>query len=300
MPGGTLTTLPDIIIEAESGAWYRLADCGEGLCAELITAVHTGSDLPPDALPGSQVATGANRISRAWLADPAQRFDASAIGANIAGTLIIADRLGRTFRLETGLDEGFEDLRVRIDDMDGSGTDTLFAVKSSRDQGAALVAVRLEAEGLLRITASTAPVGHPNGWLNMLGTADFTGDGHKAVALVRTPGPEGQLQILDYLGDRFALRFAVPGVNTFAPAATAIDLGVIADFDGDKLADIAVPDATRGAIRILSFGGGQVAEPAVIALPAPVTTEIAGIAAGEGKRPYLLMGLETGELVLLH
>ena len=300
VPGGTLTTLPDIIIEAESGAWYRLADCAEGLCAELFTGAHTERHLPPGALPGSEVAEGANRIARAWLADPAQRFQASAVGANIAGTLIVEDRIGRNFRLETALDEGFEDRRVHIEDIDGNGIDTLFAVKSSQDQGAALVAVRLEAEGLLRIAASTAPVGHPNGWLNVIGAADFTGAGHKAVALVRTPGPDGQLQILDCPGDQFALLFAVPGVNNFSPATTALDMAVIADFDGDGLADIAVPDATRQAIRILSFRGGQVAEPSVIALPAPVATEIAAIAAAPGKRPLLLMGLENGELVLLH
>ena len=300
LPGGTLTDLASIIVEGESGAWYSLADCAGGLCAELVTGPHSIETLPPDALPGSHVATGTNGILRAWLAEPTQRFDASAIGASVAATLVVEDHTTRDYRFEAGLDEGFEDLRPRIADIEGQGIDTIFTVKSSREQGASLIALRLEAEGLLRIVAATPPVGHPFGWLNPAGVADFTGEGRKAVAIVRTPGAEGQLQILDLAGDHFTLRFAVPGVNTYVPERTVLDMAVIADFDGDGVADIALPNATRQAIRILSFFSSQLAEPATIALPSVVTTEIAGIRPGIGGRPYLLMGLDDGSLVLLH
>jgi hypothetical protein len=296
---GSLADLGTVRVEGVSGAWYYVAECATGLCASLIEAPRAAESLPAGALPDSHVAIGDGRIARAWYADPVQRLGASAIGPWVAGALVIEDRTTRAFRLDLGVDQAFEDLRPRIADFDGDGQPVVLAVRSDAALGAVLIAASLEGEGLVRVLAETPPVGHPGGWINPIGIADVTGTGRRAVALVSSPDDHGQLQIFDYADRSFTRRFSVPGVCNHRAGLPEQDMAVIADFDGDQIADIAVPDGERKSIRILSFAGGKIAEPADIALPAPVATAIAGIKPGPGQRPMLLLGLEDGQLVLL-
>jgi len=295
---GPIVALKSVRIESESGAWYAIVDCETGLCASVLQIPHRFETLPVGALPNSHMAFGTGRIARAWLAEPTQRMENSAIGPWVAGTLIVQDPTTRQFQLDLGLNEAFEDLRPRIAEVDGQST--LFVVRSSLDWGAALIAVRLEGEGLLRIAGETPPVGQPGGWLNPVGLGDFMGTGHPSIAIVTSPDQGGQLQILDFADGTFTKRFTVPGVSNHVRGRQVQDMAAIADFTGGKIAEIAIPDASRKRVRILSFAHGQVAEPADIGLPSPVVTEIAAIQGPTGQRPRLLMGLEDGELVLLH
>ena len=293
-------TLKTVRVESQSGAWYVLDDCAAGLCGKLVTVPHGGEGLPTDALPGSHVALGSGRIARVWLADPTKRIEDSPIGPWVAGTLVLEDNTTEQYRLELPLNQAFEDLRPRIADIEGNGEQTVFVVRSGIEEGAALIALRLEGEGLLRIAAETPPAGRPQGWLNPVGIADFTGDGRKLVAAVASPDLGGELQLWDFTGHAFKRRFSVPGVSNHLPGSAIVDMAVVGDFEANQSASIALPDAARKVIRILSFWHGEVAEPADVRLPAPVVTEIVGIAGALGARPMLLMGLEDGELVLLH
>lgn len=297
-----LVELASVTIEGASGAWYTIGDCESGLCAKLVTGPHVETPLPKDALPRSHVATGHGRIARAWLTGAANRLGDSAIGPLVAGTLVLEDRASRRFEVDLGLDAAFEDLRPRIASVGvpGGGEDAVYVVRSDAQLGAALIAVGLEGEGLPVVEAQTAPVGRPGGWLNPVGFADFTGEGRTQLAIVVSPDAGGTLQILDVAKHDFKLRFAIPGVSNHIPGRPIEDLAAIAEFDAGNGPAIAVPDAKRTAIRILSFAGGKVGEPADIALPATVATEMVGIAGSGGQHPMLLMGLADGELVLLH
>ena len=297
--GGSLANLGAVRVEGASGAWYSVADCASGLCAILNETPHATETLPTGALPGSHVAIGDGRIARAWFADPVQRLGASAIGPWVAGALVIEDQTTRAFRLELGPDQAFEDLRPRIVDFDADGQPVVLAVRSDAVRGAALIAVSLEGEGLVRILAETPLVGHPGGWINPIGIADVTGSGRRSIAVVSSPDSQGQLQVYDYADRGFTRLFRVPGVCNHRPGQPEQDMAVIADFDGDQIADVAVPDSARTAIRILTFAGGKVGEPAGIPLPSPAATAIAGIKPEPGQRPMLLLGLEDGQLVLL-
>jgi hypothetical protein len=297
---GALTSLQGVIVETISGAWYSLADCEVGVCAELITAPHAPEVLPQGAVPGSKVATGRHRIARAWLAEPVQRLANRTLGGDVAGALVVEEQTARSYRIDLGVSEAFEDRRVRIVDLNTDDTDIILVVKSSQDMGASLAAIALGGEGLLQTLAESEPVGQPGGWLNPVGVGNFTGSGSNDVAIVRSPDADGELQILGFSEHAFSPRFRVRNISNHVPGSDIVDMAVVADFDGDGATDIAVPDASRQHIRILSFRNGQIAEPATIELPAPVTTEIAGIAAAPGQRPLLLMGLANGQLILLH
>ncbi len=293
-------TLQDIVVETASGGQYFLTDCGEELCAEPIANPQPPAPLPAGALPGSEVATGHHSIARAWLAEPTLRLLGAALGGPVAGALVIEDITARTFRMDLPTSDAFEDRRPRIVDLGADHPDTVLVVRSNDETGASLAAIGLSGEGLLQTIAQSDPVGRPGAWLNPIGTGDFTGSGATDVAMVKDPDSGGILQILTFEGAAFHQRLSLRNVSNHVPGSDIIDMAVIADFDADGAADIAVPDATRAHIRILTFRNSQVAEPASIALPAPVVTEIVSVPAGPGKRPYLVMGLADGQLVLLH
>jgi hypothetical protein len=295
-----LAALTEITVETASGAWYALADCDAGLCAALITNPRPLDPLPIGALPGSKVAFGRHSLAQTWLAEPVQRIDGTTLGGAVAGTLVVEDTTARTFRLDLPISEAFEDRHPRVADLGPDHPDTILVVRSSVDQGASLAAIGLTGEGLLQTLAQTEPVGAPRGWLNPIGAADFTGSGAVDVALVVSPDADGRLQLQTLSGHTFQRRIEISNVSNHIAGSDTIDMAVIADFDGDKVPDVAIPSGDRSAIRILSFRDGQVAEPARIELPSPVVTELAGVAAGPGKRPHLLMGLADGRLVLLH
>ena len=297
---GGSSRFDQVTIETVDGTGYFLAECGEGLCAEPIVNPKPDDPLPEGALPGSQVAVGQHTIAHAWLADPTQRLLGSTLAGPVAGALVIEDITARTFRIDLPTSQAFEDRRPRIVDLGPDHPDTILLVRSDETTGAALVAMGLTGEGLVQTIAETEPLGTPRAWLNPVGAADFTGTGSVDIALVSAPDSGGTLQILTLDGHTFRQRVAVHNVSNHVPGTDIIDMAVVADFDGDGVSDIAVPDGERQRIRILSFANGQVAQPAEIALPAAVVTEIASISPGAGKRPYLLMGLTDGQLVLLH
>jgi hypothetical protein len=86
--------------------------------------------------------------------------------------------------------------------------------------------------------------------------------------------------------------------SNHAIGSRALGLSAVADFDGDGVADLAIPSFNRRAIRLVSFRGG-IRDIARVALAAPVTTDFVQIARGSGE-PEVLFGTADGKLFRLH
>jgi hypothetical protein len=71
------------------------------------------------------------------------------------------------------------------------------------------------------------------------------------------------------------------------------DMSATADFDGDGVADLVIPDGARRKLRILSFASGTTRVIADVPLPAPADGPVAVTTADEGLR--LTARLEDGE-----
>ena len=71
-------------------------------------------------------------------------------------------------------------------DMDGDGSNEILVIKSYLDRGASMALFKSTGDGLARI-AQSAPIGRANRWLNIVGAADFDGDGKKEISAVITP-----------------------------------------------------------------------------------------------------------------
>lgn len=75
-------------------------------------------------------------------------------------------------------------------------------------------------------------------------------------------------------------------------------MSAVADFNGDGIADLALPSFDRDSLRIVSFTP-QAREIARVSLPAKATTDLALIAVDEAAPPLIALGLDDGSLVVI-
>lgn len=280
-------------------AWRYVSDCGGRICLKKAGGRPPRGIVPKGALPDAVLVYGRKTVLRAWLAAPTRRYDHAVLGDAIeAGALVAEDNRKKRHRLTLPPGSVFEDTSVRVVDLDRDGAEELVVVRAYETKGAALAVLKLKPAGL-EIAAETPPIGRPYRWLNPAGIADFDGDGRLEIAIVVTPHIGGTLELWEYRDGRLVRELRLSGFSNHVIGSRVQEMSVAGDFDGDGVADLALPSADRRALRIVSFAGGQAAEPARIDLPGRVVTEIRAAKLGDTRRPALVLGLDTKQLVVL-
>jgi hypothetical protein len=274
--------------------WYVLAAKDKSVTLRFVDQM-TWPKVPEGALPDGHLATGKRDIARAWLAEPTERYDHGVLGDKIeAGSVAIETSAGKRFTVKLKPDAVFEDLNVRLADLDGDGRDEVVVVKSYLKRGAAL-AVIAERRGNYEVVVETPPLGEPHRWLDPAGIADFTGDGKPTVALVRQPHVTGALELWGLRDGNLQKLADLPDFANHVAGSRDIDMSAVADFDGDGKPDLALPSFNRTRLRIMSFAPNA-REIASVPLPAKAATNLALLPAGNGP-PLIVLGLENGWLV---
>jgi FG-GAP-like repeat len=277
------------------GLWYALKRDDGSVTLDFIDT-PAKAKLPDGALPDGKVASGEHDIARAWLAEPTERYDHGILGDKIeAGALAIETRAGKRQIVRLKGDAVFEDLEPRIADLNGDGHDDIVVVKSYLKRGSAL-AVIAERKGKYEIVAETPPLGGPHRWLDPAGIADFTGDRKTDIALVRQPHVIGELEIWQWRDGRLQKVAAMPDTANHVAGTRALDMTAVGDFDGDGIADIAIPSLDRTRLRIVSFSP-HAREIANVKLPAKAVTNL-GLLKGV-MAPAVALGLADGSLVVV-
>jgi hypothetical protein len=278
------------------GLWYKIViDGGKVSLAFIDTPAQP--KLPEGALPDSRVAIGSRDIARAWLAEPTTRYDHGILGDKIeAGSLVIETRDGQRQTVRLKDDAVFEDLEPRLADLNSDGHDEVVVVKSYLKRGSALAVIGLR-KGKYEILAETPPLGAPHRWLDPAGIAGFTADGKIGIALVRQPHVIGELELWGWRdGDLRKIATLADTANHIA-GTRAIDMAVVADFDGDKIPDIAIPSLDRSRLRIVSFAPDPRGLSSV-ALPAKAVTNL-GLLSESAGPPAIAVGLADGTLAIV-
>lgn len=277
------------------GLWYEIAYAAKG--AKLTYVDMPPPPKPPDgALPDGVIVSGSKDISRAWLSEPTTRYDHGVLGDAIEAGSLSIEKDGKTHTLRLKRDAVFEDRQPRLADLDGDGHDEMVVVKSYLKRGAALAVVALR-KGRYEIVAETPPLGGPNRWLNPAGIADFTGSGKLSVALVRQPHVVGELQLWSFIDGDLRKLAALPGFANHIIGSRAIAMSAVADFNGDDIADLALPSLDRGRLRIVTFAP-EAREIANVTLPKQAVTNLARVPMVTGAPP-VAVGLSDGSLVLV-
>jgi hypothetical protein len=277
------------------GLWYAVTRNNNGIALRFLDNPATPK-TPEGAVPDSRLATGSHDIARAWLTEPTNRYEHGVLGDKVeAGSLVIETRDGKQHTVKLKNDAVFEDLTPRIADIDGDGHDDVVLVKSYLQRGSAL-AVIADRHGTYQIVGETPPLGAANQWLNPAGIADFTGDGKPEIALVRQPHVVGALELWGWQDNKLKKIAEMAGFSNHIAGTRAIAMSAVGDFDGDHVADLALPSLDRSHLRVVAFAA-QPRELANIALPAKAATDF-GLITADGQPPLVVLGLADGRLAV--
>jgi FG-GAP-like repeat len=262
--------------------------------APAIRFARPHADRP---LPDGKLARGRRNIAAAWFSNPTARYRHFALGAeHEAETLVVSTTGRRVFLLTLPADSVFEDREPRIADVDGDGRDEVIVVRSYLKTGAALAIVAVRGDGL-EIVAETPPIGQPFRWLNPAGVGDFDGDGRPDIALVRMPQIAGELEVWTLRNGTLVRTASGDDVSNHAAGSRHLKLSAVADFNGDGIADLAIPSFDRRALRFLAFQGGRPIEFARIALPAAAAEDFRLVE--KDGRAAVAVGLNGGRTVVV-
>jgi hypothetical protein len=262
----------------------------------LVWSLPAAAGDRPNALPDLRIARGGGVIAEAWFADPTTRYRHYVLGSRYeAASLAVRLRDGSTRKLTLPESSVFEDRQPRLADLDGDGVDEVVVVHSYLDRGAALAVVALR-NGKLDIVAETPPTGRPNTWLNPAGVADFDGDGQLDVAYVQMPHVLGLLRVWTLRQGQFVEIAQTRGASNHVAGSPHLGMAAVADFDGDGVADLAIPSFDRTSVRFLSFKGG-LRELSRHALPAPADGDFSLIT--ENGRASVVVGLAGGRRIIV-
>lgn len=216
--------------------------------------------VPPDMLPDGRVMHGTGAIRSAWLGGATGRYDHGVLGDRIeASRLYAVDASGDEQMFELGPEQVFEDRWPRLADIDGDGEEELLVIRSDVDAGAALASYGLGAAGLV-LEAASRPIGLSHRWLNVVGVADFDGDGGMEIAAVVTPHIGGTLTLYRQRGNELLPWLSMTGFSNHRIGSHDLGMSAIVDLDGDGIDDLLVPDARRRALRLIRVQRGRLEE----------------------------------------
>ena len=277
--------------------WFELS-----LCKDRPVCFAPGEPPPdetaPDGIPHGAIAyADGDGITSAWYTEPTDRYPHGTLGdKTAAGALVVQDVYGHRASVKLPPNQVFEDLTPRIADLDGDGRNEVLAIRASLRTGAALVAYDLAGSSLIEID-STPPIGQPNRWLNVAGIADFTGDRSLDIAAVRKPDIGGTLEIVTLDRRRFRVVDSEKGFSNHIFGSTALGMSAVARINDDNIADLAVPDAKRRVLRMMTVAGGSLREIARVPLDGQIVTAIGTLHPLD--KPTFVLGLDGGRLVAI-
>jgi len=253
----------------------------------------------PDMLPDGEITQAPGSVKKAWLSGPTGIYSHGILGDPVeASALNVLTAQGQKFTYRIDQRSVFEDLRVRLVDLDGDGREELVVIRSYLEEGSALSVFRLGLRGIKPL-AETPPIGLSHRWLNPAGAADFDGDGKIEIAYVETPHIGGTLRLYQLGLGGLHQEYEAPGFSNHKMGSRMLDMSAVVDWNNDGIPDLAVPDASRRRLRVVGFAGGNFSNIARMAEgPEIMTRVLTTDLDGDGK-PELLYGLADNTIVLV-
>jgi FG-GAP-like repeat len=261
------------------------ADCAAPSAART-SASTSAPAFAAQRINKSLVAQGNKDIAWAWLGTPTARYPHTGLGSPVhAATLHVKTASGQDVVYTLPFHRVFEDLMVRLHDLDGDGRDEMIVIESDALRGSAVVVLGLQflpaksgfkATTVITELARSAHTGGTFYWLNPVGVADFDGDGKLDIASVTTPHVGGVLTLYHYVPPKLESFAKAMDTSNHRMGDPEQNLAVIVDLPGTR-PTVIVPDMSLKALHALRWEAsekgitGQWKELAdVMALPARV------------------------------
>jgi len=280
--------------------WWVELDTGDTIVVGLdgvvdrAIAASRGNDLMSsftNPLPDGTVVEWGDTIVA--LVGPTDRYPHGVLGdrleASAVGVVDSTTGAGTTFGpAEPTVIEGLAPL---LADIDGDGTPEVLVTHSNADVGAWLALWTLDG----RLLAESAPIGRGNRWRNQLAIAPIGPRGELEVIDVRTPHIGGTVEFFRVEGAELVRVAAIEGFTNHQIGSRNVDLGIVADADGDGSLNVVLPTDERRSLGVLERVGDSVAVVATIALDGRITTNV-GVAAGPDGRLSFAVGTDQDTL----
>jgi hypothetical protein len=253
--------------------------------AQCGKAVST-ADAPPataaQRLAGSQPAQGQRDIAWAWLGTPTDRYPHAALGSrthaaslHVLATTPQGTMQEITYRLP--INRVFEDLTVRLVDIDQDGRDEIIVIEADALRGASVVVLGLDDSPngkILKEKARSPAAGSTFRWLNPVGVADFDGDGKLDVAAVITPHIGGVLTLYHFRPPQLVPFAKAMDTSNHLMGSPEQQLAAILQLPGQR-PTIIVPDMSLKALHALRWeGSGATAKFKELADAMPLTARV--------------------------
>ncbi len=259
-------------------------------------------ELPraPDGLPDGEVALQEDAdIFAAWYTKPTKRYEHGILGDAIeAGELTVEIDSGETLTYSLPDNQVFEDRTPRLADLDGFGQTEIITILSDVKKGSAIAVFGVR-KGKLELVEQTPYIGRTNRWLNIAGIEDFDGDGKTQIAAVWTPHIGGTLKYWTWSKGKLTLSGEARGFSNHFIGSREQGLSVVDDFNGDGVADLALPSADRRSVRIMTFKGparGTKVLEEFARIPLPARIDKAMSSRFENDKMTITVGLEDGSV----
>ena len=240
-------------------------------CGETLKIALQATSSMASRLPNSHIVSGKQDIQSAWLTAPTMRYPHSALGSTThAGSVTVQLASHKTVVYELPINRVFEDLTPRLVDLDKDGKDELILIESDALRGSAVVVLGIRAGKLVEL-ARSPHTGSTFRWLNIVGAADFDGDGKLDLAAVITPHIGGTLTLYHYRPPQLVAYASSMDVSNHLMGSTEQQLAVIV-LEPKVRPTVIVPDMSLKALHALRWqANGQWMELSdVMALPAKV------------------------------
>lgn len=254
--------LPATTLPAISTAMGLMLEPAPAQCGKAEPAATTAPPAAAQRLAGSQTAQGQRDIAWAWLGSPTERYPHTALGSRThAGSVhVLAMSPAGTLQeiiYRLPINRVFEDLTLRLADIDQDGRDEIIVIEADALRGASVVVLGLsespQGKSLIEL-ARSPPAGSTFRWLNPVGVADFDGDGKLDVAAVITPHIGGVLTLYHYRPPLLVPYARAMDTSNHLMGSPEQQLSVIIQQPGQR-PTVLVPDMSLKALHALRWEG---------------------------------------------
>lgn len=274
----------------KSGQSYELSVQNDELTlSPKKLPTDTSDDI--DILPDGEISQSSGLIRRAWLGGATKRYDHGVLGDALeASKLLVIDENNQQHVLELPSLEVFEDRYPRITDINDDDNAEAIVIRTHIDTGAAIATYTIKDNELV-LNAASETIGLSHRWLNIVGAADFDGDGNTEIAAVITPHIGGTLTLYRQVSQKLRVVFEQYGFSNHKYGSRELRMSAMHDFNNDGLMDLAVPNTNRRSLILMTLKNGSYKELARIDNPTEIKTGIYPIdidTDGIGELVYLL------------